>query len=374
MKKFIMFTLLLATLLYLGGCGNKQAETTQTDKIPTLSIAYGDDLHCCMINVAMVDTEAFANKAMQINPLSETQFELLKNDKAIAQFNIIRGKTGAECATMMGQGHLDFCLCSNTAMQCAYDVGTDVKILSPLHVGGVAIVMSPEVEFYGFDALKEHIDNLGRPFKVGYPSAISGPRIITEYVLKDSGFTVTEDPGDITADILMVDLNGFQNVTSSINSGAVDAWLGTSPFQENSVALGMGKIVLKLEDYPPAGKWADFPCCMLAARTDTINEYSEIVEGIVSVTVDCINYADNNWEKFAEINSPIIGFDKEVILASDGIIYTSDPSRAWIDGVEIYFDSIKSLGKFSGRLKDADYETVKTELFDFSFVKKINTH
>jgi NitT/TauT family transport system substrate-binding protein len=373
LKKFFVFALLLTTLFCLTGCGSKTPETAELKEIPTMSIAYGNDLHCCMLNVAMIDTEAFADKAMRINPLSDSQFELLKDDEVIAKFNIIRGKTGAECATMMAQGHLDICLCSNTAIQCAYDVGTEVKILSPLHVGGVAIVMAPEVGFYGFDALKEHIDNLERPFKVGYPSAISGPRIVTEYVLKDSGFKVTEDPGDVTADVLMVDLKGFQNVTSSINSGAVDAWLGTSPFQENSVAQGMGKIVLKLDDYPPAGKWSSFPCCVLAATTDAINEYPEAIEGVVSVIADCIDYANTNWDNFAEINSPIIGFEEEVILASDGIIYTSDPSEAWVDGIEIYFNTIKSLGKFSDRLKDADYDTVKTELFDFSFLENIKS-
>ena len=56
-----------------------------------MSIAYGNDLHCCMLNVAMIDTEAFADKAMRINPLSDSQFELLKDDEVI-KFNIIRGK------------------------------------------------------------------------------------------------------------------------------------------------------------------------------------------------------------------------------------------------------------------------------------------
>lgn len=274
---------------------------------------------------------------------------------------------------MMAQGHLDLCMCSNTAMQCAYDVGTDVKILSPLHVGAVAMVMAPDVDFYGFDALKKHIDELKRPFKVGYPSAISGPRIPTEYVLKEAGFKVTEDPGDMSADVLMVDLNGFQNVTTSINSGAVDAWVGTSPYQENAVAQGMGKIVLKVDDYPPQGKWNNFPCCVLAAKTDAVKAYPEVMEGIVGVVADTIDYANNKWEKFAEVNAPIIGFEKDVILASN-IVYTHDPSQEWLNGIEIYFNTIKSLGKFSNRLKDADYETVQKELFDFSFLEKVNAH
>jgi len=373
MKKHFALIMILITSLCLFGCGRSSTSTSGTTEkeVPTLSIAYGDDLHCCMFNVAMIDVDSFANKTFRVNPLNETQGELIKDDEVIARFNIIRGKTGAESATMMAQKNLDITLCSNTAMQSAYDVGTDVKILSPLHTSGVALVMAPDTDFYGFDALKEHIQNSQTPFKIGYPSAISGPRIITEYVFKESGFTVTEDPGDLNADILMVDLKGFQNVTSSINSGAVDAWAGTSPFQENAVALGAGKIVLKLEDYPPQGHWKDFPCCVLAARTDIINKHPEAIEGIVNVVVDCVKYANDNWKEFAKINSPVIGFEEDVILASN-IIYTSVPSKEWVDGVEIYFDTIKSLGKFENRLKETGFNTVKEEIFDFSFVEKAN--
>jgi NitT/TauT family transport system substrate-binding protein len=371
MRKTWALFIILAMLLCLCGCSSSPA-TTGEEEIPTLSIAYGNDLHCCMLNVAMTDVDTFADKAFRFNPINETQGELIKDDEVIARFNIIRGKTGAESATMMAQNNLDITLCSNTAMQCAYDVGTDVKILAPLHTSGVALVMAPETDFYGFEELREHIQNLQEPFKIGYPSAISGPRIITEYVFKESGFTVTEDPGDLNADILMVDLKGFQNVTTSINSGAVDAWAGTSPYQENAVAQGMGKIVLKLEDYPPQDHWKDFPCCVLAARAELVNKYPDAIEGIVNVVVDCIEYANDNWEDFAKINSPVIGFEEEVILASN-IIYTSVPSQEWVNGIEIYFNSIKSLGKFENRLGEADFNTVKEEIFDFSFVEKANT-
>jgi len=43
-----------------------------------------------------------------------------------------------------------------------------------------------------------------------------------------------------------------------------------------------------------------------------------------------------------------------------------------VDGIEKYFNAIKTLGKFTDRLKDANYNTVKNELFEFSFVEKAN--
>ena len=48
--------------------------------------AYGNDLHYCMLNVAMADMNVFADKAVRIKPLSETQFELLKDNNAISVY------------------------------------------------------------------------------------------------------------------------------------------------------------------------------------------------------------------------------------------------------------------------------------------------
>ena len=167
-----------------------------------------------------------------------------------------------------GSGHLDITFSSNTAMLSAYDVGTDVKILSPLQSGGVSMVMGPENDFYGFDAIKKYIEDSPTPVKVGYHSVISGPRILIESILNDAGFKLTEDPGDTTADVLMVDLKGAQNLLPSIRSGAVDAWVGPSPNPENAEKNDMGKIVMRLDDFPPQGKWTNFPCCVMAATTE----------------------------------------------------------------------------------------------------------
>ncbi|MBP7331221.1 MAG: ABC transporter substrate-binding protein [Firmicutes bacterium] len=375
MKKVLVLFLMLTTIFCLSGCGSKETASTKTaeKEIPTLSFAYGTDTHTCLPNVAMKDPGAFANKSVRINPVSDTQFELIKDKNIIARFNVLPSKSGAESATMMAQGQLDSVLCSNTAMLSAYDVGTNIKILSPLQGGGVSMIMAPETDFYGWDSIKKYIESSQSPVKIGYHSAISGPRILIESILKDAGFKLTEDPADTTADVLMVDLKGAQNLLPSIRSGAVDAWVGPSAHPENAVDQGLGKIVMTLADFPPQGKWTVFPCCVLAAADKVIQEHPEVIEALVSVVADCTEYASTNPEKFAEINSPIIGIKKEVIMASnENIVYSSVPSQEWQDGIKLYFDAIKSMGKFTDRLKDTDFTTVQKEIFDFSFVEKAN--
>lgn len=365
---------MLTVLIGLSGIGNVGAGSAEAKEIPVLSFAYGTDTHTCLPNVAMKDPKAFANKPVRIHPVSDNQFELLKNGKVIAKFNVLVSKSGAEAATMMAQGQLDTVLCSNTAMLSAYDVGTDVKILSPLQGGGVAMVMKSTTEFYGFDAFKKHAENSKTPVKIGYHSATSGPRILIESVLRDAGLKLTEDPADTKANVLMVDLKGPQNLLGSIRSGAVDAWVGPSANPENAVSQGLGKIVMTLKDFPPQGKWSTFPCCVMAATGKVVREHPEVVEALVGVVADCLDYANTKPERFAEINAPIIGVGKDIVMASNKhIVYSNDPSREWLNGIGIYFNAIKGMGKFNGRLKNADYTVVEKEVFDLSFLQKIKT-
>ena len=373
LKKALVLCLMLTALVCLSGFESKTSGTAEAKEIPTLSFAYGTDTHTCLPNVAMKDPKAFANKSMRMNPVSDNQFELLKDGKVIAKFNVLVSKSGAESATMMAQGQLDTVLCSNTAMLSAYDVGTNIRILSPLQGGGVSMIMAPNTDFYGFDALKKYILNSKTPVKIGYHSAISGPRILIESVLRDAGLKLTEDPADITANVLMVDLKGPQNLLGSIRSGAVDAWVGPSAVPENAVAQGLGKIVMTLKDFPPPGKWTTFPCCVMSATQKVIQEHPEVIEALVSVVADCIDYANANPEKFAELNAPIIGVAKDIIMASNkNIVYSYDPSTEWMNGIDIYFAAIKSMGKFNGRLKEANFDTVRKDVFDFSFLEKVN--
>lgn len=374
MMKRILFLCVTVSMVCFLSIFSTYTSEAKDKEIPILSFAYGTDTHTCLPNVAMKDPAAFASKSMRIKPVSDNQFELIKDKKVIAKFNVLVSKSGAESATMMAQGQLDTVLCSNTAMLSAYDVGTNIKILSPLQGGGVSMVMAPGTDLYGFDAIKKYIEDSKKPVKIGYHSAISGPRILIEFVLREAGLKLTENPADITANVLMIDLKGPQNLLGSIRSGAVDAWVGPSAYPENAVDQHLGKIVMTLKEFPPKCKWTTFPCCVMAATSKVTQEHPEVIEALVSVVSDCIQYANANPEKFAEVNAPIIGASKQVVMASNkNIVYSNDPSQAWLDGIEVYFNAIKAMGKFGGRLKDAGYDTVKTNVFDFSFLKKVST-
>ena len=225
MKKFfnkstlVVISVLLISML-IAGCSNQSAQTPepskeeQSEELPEIRLSWGNDLHTAIPYVPIKLVDEFKKTGVYFNPLSEDKFELIENGKKLAIISFIPTKGGSEVATLMGQNHLDAALTSNTAMLTAIDKGTDIKILHPVQTGGISLVFSPDKDFYGWEQVKDYIVNSNVPVKIGYHSPISGPRILMESILKEEGLKVTEDPGDASADVLLVDLKGCKQLNS----------------------------------------------------------------------------------------------------------------------------------------------------------------
>lgn len=371
MKKIVLGVLFLLFTIFIIGCSNKTEEASgnKTEEVPTLNVSWGQELHTGIMNIPIKNSENFKNEKTHLNPITDSQFELIKDGKKIALFNFVPTKGGSEVATLMGQKHLDAAFTSNTAILTGVDQGTDMKILSPIQSDGVSLVFSPDNDFYGWDAVKKYINDSKVPVKIGYHSPISGPRIVIESVLKKEGFNVTEDPADSKADVLLVDLKGITNLLPSLASKQVDAWVGPSHNPEAAEEKGVGKIVLNLKDFPPKGQWEDFPCCVFASRTEIIEKYPEVMEAFTSVVQHTCDYSNENKDVVAKTLAEVVGVSEDTIKKST-IKYTTNPSEKWQEGIGVYANAIKDMGKFTGELKDKSYDEIKQKVFDFQFVKK----
>ncbi|MCT4507376.1 MAG: ABC transporter substrate-binding protein [Tepidibacter sp.] len=323
------------------------------------------------MNIPLHKTENFKENDIYFNPISEQQFELMKNGKKLALFNFVPTKGGSEAATLMGQGHLDAAVCSNTAMLSAYDQGTDVKILCPIQTDGVSLVFGPDKDFYGWEEVKKYIQKSDVPVKIGYHSPVSGPRIVLESVLKTEGLNVTENPNDIEADVLLIDLKGSQNLLPSLTSKQVDAWVGPSHYPEAAEHENLGKIVLNLKDFPPKGKWENFPCCVFSAREEVMSKYPEVFDAMVQLITDDAKYCMKNKEDVADVLSNVIGVHEDVVKSST-ITYTTNPTEKWIDGIKVYYTALDKMDKFNGRLKNKDFDEVKEKVFEFKYAEEAN--
>lgn len=382
MKNKIISLLVLMMVLLVGCSSNKESESSnkasnnssnlsenETKKeIPELTMSWGNELHTGIMNVVTKKPEVFKEKGVYLNPLSSDKFELIENDEKIAILNFVVSKGGSETANLMSQGHVDYGFGSNTAFLTAVDNGAKLKIAAPFQSDGIALVFSPGTNLKTWDEIKSYIEKLDQPLKLGYHSPVSGPRIVIESILKSQGFNVTENPADVSADVLLVDLKGSSNLLPSLTSKQVDAWVGPSHHPEAAEEKGVGEIALALKDFPENGQWTDFPCCVFAATDKVINEYSEVTEALIKLVTANAEYCNENHDEMSKVMAEVIGVSEETIKKCQ-INYFTNPSDKWLSGIEVYVNKLNEMNKFNGQLKGLSFEEVKEKVFDFRFLE-----
>lgn len=386
MKKNLTAVLLTAvivlSLFSYTGCTNGNSQPAQGEnnpggqqaaekaEIPTINVCWGHELHTGNMQLNSIKPELFSGNSTYLKPISDSQYELVKDGKTIAYINHVLTKGASESMTLMSQGHLDVAYCSSTAVMTAYDTGVDVSVLGPIQSGGVSIVASVNAPYNTFEELVEYAKKSDKPIVGGYHSAISSPRIVLEYALKEAGLTVTEDTADYSADVVLMDLKGISNLIPSMSSGQVELWAGPVPNPQNAEAQNIGKIIATLDELP-GGKWIDFPCCTMNVTTALKEKHPEIVQSLVQVAADVSNFAQNNRQETAELMSGFIGLEPEVLIKND-TTYTTKVTEHFTNGMAIYYDAMSKMGKFSDRLKDKSIDEVMSSVFDFSYTENIS--
>lgn len=385
-----VFLLLLVALLIVStfaGCTSKEAskdsdnvkagnetEGNETEKssgeIPEINVAWGKDLHTANPHMAFEAPELFGNNPVHFRPISDSKLELVKDGEVIAIVNFILGGSGSENVTLMSQGHLDVAYSSSTAFMTGIDQGLDCSILCPIQSGGVSIVADIDAEYDTFEELIEYAKNMDKPILAGYHSAVSSPRIVLEYALREAGLKVSEDTSDYEADVIMIDLKGLNNLIPSLSSGQVELWAGPIPYPQNAEAQEVGKIIAALDELP-GGKWVDFPCCTVNVHNDIIRNHPELVQALVEVTTDIHNFAQNNREETAEVLAGFVGLDKEVLRSND-TTYSTEITEHFQYGMRVYYEAMTEMGKFSGEFSGKEFDEIKDMVFDFSFRENIS--
>ncbi|MEN1760561.1 ABC transporter substrate-binding protein [Anoxynatronum sibiricum] len=368
-EKNIRLVLLLLVLTLMVGCsGSTEADNAE---IPDLKVAYVFTNHQTPLMVAASRAEAFEADGTWLKTVIEReQYVLMEGDAPIANIDLIVNKNGSETMTMMTQGHVDLALASSAAFISAVDKGAELKMLCPVHTEGIGLVMAQDADVDNWEAFAAMTREADAPVMVGYHSPTSAPVILFAAALDDAGLSYTKNPDDVTADILLVDLKGTNNLLPALTSKQVEAWVGPSPYPELAVTEGVGKMVLDLREMPPAGKWHDFPCCVAGATQETIDNHGEAVEAFTRLLTVAADYAANHPEEAAQITSDFTGVSLEAARMS-AIKYTTNPSETWVTNLGLVYDVLHESDSLNEQFADKTYEETHDDIFNFSFIRSI---
>ncbi len=191
----------------------------------------------------------------------------------------------------------------------------------------MSMVFPADSKINGYEAVSAAIKNSKNPFKIGYHSPTSAPRVVFEGALHKAGYTITGNPNDV--DILMVDLKSTANLIPALLSHQVDCWVEPAPHPAVAEYKHVGHIGLSSRDLPPKGQWTDFPCCVMGASEQMIAEQPEVVQAMTDLMTLAARWSNTHKLEAAKISADWIDVPKEAVEKST-IIYTTDPTENWM--------------------------------------------
>lgn len=337
--------------------------------VPTLKVSYVFTTHHTPLMVAAIKGEGFRDQGVWLRPLLDKQkYELVADGDTVAILDFVVAKSGSESATLFAMKHIDVALASVTAMMAAVDKGTPVKVLCPLQTEGMALVAPADSSLEDWNAFVAAANNAKQPIKIGYHSPTSAPKIVFEGALRESGLTVTENPNDYQAKVLMVDLKETGNMLPALASKQVEAIVGPSPFPEVAVSRGVGKVVVDLRDLPPEGRWHDYPCCVTAARDDIIEAHPEIMRKFIELMAKTNTWCNQNQSEAGALAASWIGIPESAGRASQ-LVFLTGFTDSWMANSGNYLDILNHMDKFNGQLKGKTLEQAMTLIFDTRFIE-----
>lgn len=337
--------------------------------LPVLRAGYIFTTNHTPLMAAMAQGQKMTVDGYSLNPvIPKEKYDLLKNGKPIARLDILVVKSGSETSTLFAQKHLDVALCSITAILSGIDKGVPMKIISPMVLasGGLVVLKdSPAATWAEFVALAK---TSKQPVKVGYHSPNSAPVIIFEAAARSEGLTVSSDPGNAEARITLVDLKGTTNMLPALASKQVDAVVGPEPFPQTAAFKGTGRVVEELRNMPPAGKWSDYPCCVVTASDAIIAEKPELVREFARFISAANKWSNDKLEQAGTLGAAWIGLPQEV-GKMQRLRFLAEFTDNWKQGTNGYLDVLNKAGYFKGSLKDKTFSQAEQTLVDYRFLQ-----
>jgi NitT/TauT family transport system substrate-binding protein len=117
-----------------------------------------------------------------------------------------------------------------------------------------------------------------------------------------------------------------------------------------AVHKGLAQVVAELRDLPPAGKWANHPCCCVAATEKTIRIHGKQVKAVLkllllstqlihddqALAIDCAVRWTKNPHAVESQSVPTV-------------TYLGQPTEGWIAGMKTWLEMVKAVDFFKGK-------------------------
>ena len=381
MKKRVLAAL-LATLMMgsLAACGGGSdptptpaatptpvaTPTPEPVELPTLDIGYMYSNHQAPLVIAGARGDKLGTSLYLREVNAKENYVLVKDGKDIANINLVHCNNGGDVMNLMVQGELEMALSSFGLPVTNNDKGATIRVISPIHADGIGLVGSKELaDVNDWDTFLAYAKEKTEPVKIGYHSPANAPVILLENALTENNITWTEDPEDTSADILMINLKGTQNLFPALQSGEVEFWVGPSPWPEQAVIQDTGKLILDLKNLPPEGRWTSFPCCVFSATQAALDANRDVITDFYQLLTAAAKYANDNKKDAGTIVAGWMGVNEEAAQKTM-TVFTTEVNDNWLSHLNLVYECMMDQGQITGAYAGKTLDDIKGEIFDLT--------
>jgi len=360
MRKIILSSL----VLLMAACGQRE--------VPVLKVGFVGHDHQTALYVAAQEyerTRADANVYLK-ECEAKKHYELIKDNKKLADIDLYLSGGGSKMPTLMSQGHFEVGFGGVAAVAFFTDKGSPIKITAPLHTKGDMLVLKPDNPVNSWESFVDWAKWTKNPIRIGFKNPVAVAKLIFERALEEVDLSYTSDQSDRSKDILMVHMKGEKNLIPGLQNDIIDGYVSNNPWCAIAEDKGVGKCIADLNSLPP-GIWRDHPCCCIGATEQAMKEKKEIIKEFFKLIILATNYMNEDPSVTMRNASQWIGTSYEVeekSIPKSG--YGTNPTDHWKKTMYVWVDEMNRLGKLTGKLKDKKHGEIDNLLFDFSLLNQ----
>jgi NitT/TauT family transport system substrate-binding protein len=180
-----------------------------------------------------------------------------------------------------------------------------------------------------------------------------------------------------TGDVEILYTKGTGPMPTLLATKQIDGYIAWQPFVEVAPVAHIGKVITYSGELPPAGRWENHPCCVLAARTDLMGRNPALVNDLGAATILATQYIAENPSESAEIVADWLAGKGNftygnVTVSSVDVLnrafptvkFVNEPTEEWMNGQVEFIYALRELKALTGSLANTSDTESKAILFD----------
>jgi len=159
-------------------------------------------------------------------------------------------------------------------------------------------------------------------------------------------------------------VTGPWNMPTLLNATSIDAYIAWEPYCARAVQEGYGYAIAKSQ-----GIWPEHPCCVVAVRTEFLEQNLELIKKMVRVQIRATRWIATNTAEAINIAEEWTGLSEEVItLALSNIRFLYHTST---QGVKQYLEYLIQFGYVDRNAVPGDIDAFIQQFVNTQIVEEV---